>query len=121
MSAAARSSMRAFYNLCMLGWFNTKDVNAFADSLVAEVVERVPPGGARAGAKEFQRSTRAFGAVFARIDEFARSQRLNVYKKAHFANRIRWALKEKGYPDDFVATMTQELLMHLSPPRPKAK
>jgi hypothetical protein len=107
----------------MLGWFNTKELDEFADSLVAELLERVPPsGGKLSGTKAFQRVTRSFGATFARIDAFARSQRLNVYKKAHFANRIRWALKEAGYPEDFCATMTQELLMHLSPPpREKAK
>ena len=105
----------------MLGWFRTKELDEFADTLVAELLERVPPRGMQPGAKGFQRATRAFGSAFARIDAFAQSQRLNVYKKAHFANRMRWALKEKGYPADFVATMTQELLMHLSPPKSRAK
>src|ERR1700741_2360748 len=107
----------------MLGWFNTKELDEFADSLVAELLERVPPsGGALSGVKGLDRVRRTFGATFTRIDAFARSQRLNVYKKAHFANRIRWALKEAGYPEDFCATMTQELLMHLSPPpREKGK
>ena len=107
----------------MLGWFNTKELDEFADSLVAELLERVPPaGGQLSGTKAFERISRSFGATFTRIDAFARSQRLNVYKKAHFANRIRWALKEAGYPEDFCATMTQELLMHLSPPpREKGK
>ncbi|HEV7476751.1 MAG TPA: hypothetical protein VGO02_03330 [Burkholderiales bacterium] len=107
----------------MLGWFNTKELDEFADSLVAELLERVPPAGRQlSGAKALQRISRSFGATFTRIDAFARSQRLNVYKKAHFANRIRWALKEAGYPEDFCATMTQELLMHLSPPpREKGK
>lgn len=102
----------------MLGWFDTKELDGFADSLVAELLERVPPsGGGLSGPKAFQRVARTFGATFERIDAFARSHSLNVYKKAHFANRIRWALKEAGYPEDFCATMTQELLMHLSPPR----
>jgi len=101
----------------MPGWLNTKELDEFADSLVAELLERVPPSGGKfSGAKALERVTRTFGATFARIDAFARSQRLNVYKKAHFANRIRWALKEAGYPEDFVGTMTQELLMHLSVP-----
>jgi len=106
----------------MLGWFNTKELDEFADALVAELRERVPPsGGQLSGPKAFERVTRTFGTTFARIDAFARSQRLNVYKKARFANRIRWAMKEAGYPEDFCATMTQELLMHLSPPREKGK
>ncbi len=105
----------------MLGWFNTKELDQFADSLLAELLERVPPSGERlSGTKAFERVVRSFGATFQRIDAFARTQRLNVYKKAHFANRMRWALREAGYPEDFVDTMTRELLMHLSvPARPK--
>jgi hypothetical protein len=104
----------------MLGWFNTKEVDAFADSLVAELVERVPPaGGGVSGRKGLERVTRSFGAALGRIDDFARSQRLNVYKKAHFVNRVRWALREAGYPADFIETMVQELLVHLSPPKGK--
>jgi len=101
----------------MPGWFNTKELDQFADSLMAELRERVPPSGERlSGTKAFQRVVRTFGSAFERIDAFAASQRLNVYKKAHFANRIRWAMSEAGYPEDFVDTMTRELLMHLSAP-----
>jgi hypothetical protein len=105
----------------MLGWFNTKEVDVFVDSLVAELVERVPPAsaGQLAGKKAFERLTRDFGATFRRIDAFARAQPLNLYKKAHFANRVRWGLREAGYPPEFVATMTQELLVHLTGPARK--
>ena len=107
----------------MPGWFNTQELDEFADSLVAELKQRFPPPGDKiARGKGFERLTRSFGVTFTRIDAFARTQRLNFYKKAHFANRIRWSLAEAGYPQDFVATMTQELLLHLSPPSaPKKK
>ena len=97
-----------------LGWFRTKEVEEFADSLVAELVERFPPSGGIAGRKAFDKLRRTFGATFARIDDFARSQPLNLYKKAHFANHVRWSLKEAGYPPDFVKTMTQELVAHVT-------
>jgi hypothetical protein len=97
-----------------IGWFRTKEVEQFADSLVAELVERFPPSGGVTGRKAFDKLRRTFGATFARIDEFARTQPLNLYKKAHFANHVRWALKEAGYPPDFVKTMTQELVAHVT-------
>ncbi|HEX9395652.1 MAG TPA: hypothetical protein VF943_02825 [Burkholderiales bacterium] len=97
-----------------IGWFRTKEVEEFADSLVAELVERVPPSGSVTGRKAFDKLRRTFGATFERIDAFARSQPLNLYKKAHFANHMRWALKEAGYPPDFVKTMTQELVAHVT-------
>ena len=96
------------------GWFNTKEVDEFADSLDAELVERFPPTGGLAGKKTFDKLRRTFGATFARIDAFARSRELNVYKKAQFANHVRWALKEAGYPPEFVKTMTQELVAHVT-------
>jgi len=34
------------------GWFNTKELDEFADSLVAELVERFPPAGGVAGAAQ---------------------------------------------------------------------
>ena len=97
-----------------IGWFRTKEVEEFADSLVAELVERFPPSGGVTGKKAFDKLRRTFGATFERIDAFARAQQLNLYKKAHFANHVRWALKEAGYPQDFVKTMTQELVAHVT-------
>jgi hypothetical protein len=97
-----------------IGWFRTKEVEEFADSLVAELVERFPPAGGVTGRKAFDKLRRTFGATFERIDAFARSQPLNLYKKAHFANHVRWALKEAGYSPDFVKTMTQELVAHVA-------
>lgn len=104
-------------------WFRTKEVDEFADSLVAELVERVPPAtaGQLVGKKAFERLTRDFGATFRRIDAFARARPLNFYQKAHFANRMRWGLREAGYRPDLVTTMTQELLIHVTPPPGKGE
>jgi hypothetical protein len=96
-------------------WFNTKELDEFADALVARLIESYPPSsGPLSGKKAFERMRKLFGATFDRIDGFVRSQRLNLYKKAHFANRVRWALLEAGYPPEFVDTMTQELVTHLT-------
>jgi hypothetical protein len=99
----------------MPGWFDTKELDAFADSLIAELVERFPPTAQAAeGNKGFDKLRRTFAATFAKVDAYAREHSLNLYKKAHFANYVRWALKEAGYPDDFVATMARELVTHVT-------
>jgi len=96
-------------------WFDTKELDEFADSLVADLTKHFPPAGAAiSGKKTFERLRRLFGATFGRIDQFARSHTLNLYTKARFANRVRWALKEAGYPPDFVAAMTQEIMVHVT-------
>jgi len=99
----------------LAGWFDTKGLDAFADALIAELVERFPPSGAHvSGDKAFDKLRRTFGVTFDKIDAYARAHQLNVFKKAHLANRVRWALKEAGYAPDFVSTMTQELVAHVT-------
>ena len=96
-------------------WFSTEGVDAFADSIVAELRVRHPPRSERkAGAKEMARLRRAFSQLFARIDSFARLQPLNMYTKARLANRIQWALKDAGYDEDFVEAATREVATHVA-------
>jgi hypothetical protein len=98
-----------------LRWFDTKELDQFADAVVAELVRHhPPPGGGITGKKAFERLRRSFGATFDRIDRFLAAHKLNIYKKAHFANRMRWALAEAGYPADFVSTMTREVVTHVT-------
>jgi hypothetical protein len=97
------------------GWFNTQELDAFADALVADLVKRFPPSTDSAeGRKQFDKLRRTFGATFQRIDAYAADHPLNLYKKARFANRIRWALRDAGYPAEFVRTMTQEVVAHMT-------
>lgn len=99
----------------MLEAFNSKEVDEFADSVVAELLERHPPRKDGAGGvKEVARLRKAFGKLFARIDSFARLHKLNLYTKARLANRIRWGLKDAGYRQDFVETATQEVATHVA-------
>jgi hypothetical protein len=93
--------------------FKTKQVDEFADSIIAELRERHPPERARpARPKDIERVQKLFGRIFLRIDSFVSEHRLNLYTKARFANRIRWGLKEAGYADDFVETATREVATH---------
>jgi hypothetical protein len=96
-------------------WFNVKEVDEFADSIVADLVKRIPPAKIdlkvdEAGKKAVEKLRKAHDSIFKRVEVFARSHALNVYKKAHMGNRIKWALNEAGYPSGFVDTLTMELL-----------
>lgn len=94
---------------------SSKEIDEFADSIVAELIERHPPRGDEAGErKELARLRKAFGRVFSRIDAFARTHPLNLYNKARLANRVQWGLKDAGYPRDFVETATHEVATHVA-------
>jgi len=95
----------------VLEWFNGKAVDEFAESIVADLVKRCPPSGVDARPKKAaERLRKTHDSIFGRIEKFARTQNLNVYKKARLGNRLKWALLEVGYPGDFVDTLTLELL-----------
>jgi hypothetical protein len=93
------------------GWFDCKEVDAFVDSIVADLVKRLPPEGVELpGKKAADKLRKTHDVIFRRVETFARSRRLNLYKKAHLGNRFKWALKEGGYPGGFVDALTYELV-----------
>jgi len=94
----------------MLRYFDTKDVDALAESMAGDLVRRVPPAGLDArGKKAEAKQQRTHDLVLRQAQDFARRQKLNLYTKARLANRFKWALLEAGYPKEFVDRMTYEL------------
>ena len=95
----------------MPGWFDTSEVDAFADALVADLVRRTPPGSlGEAGKKLDDRFHRMTEALSQRAREFAQSHRPNMFKRARLGSRVKFALKEAGYPEAFVDAFTYELI-----------
>lgn len=93
----------------MFGWFDSKAVDAFADGAVADLVKRVPPEKMQQKASA-QRLKSTGDMIFQRADNFGRSQSLNVYLRARLGNRVKWALREAGYPAEFADALTYELV-----------
>jgi len=92
-------------------WFKSKDIDDFADALVAEVRQRFPPTGVELPAKKgAERLAKIHQALFARVTAFARGNRLNLYRKARLGNRVKWGLIDGGYPDQFVDAFVHELI-----------
>lgn len=92
-------------------WFRSKDIDAFADALVADVRQRFPPTGVELSAKKgAERLAKIHQALFATVISFARGNRLNLYRKARLGNRVKWALLDAGYPAYFVDAFVHELV-----------
>jgi hypothetical protein len=91
-------------------WFATREVDELAAAIAAELVKRVPPGALESRTrKAAERLRNTHDAIFARAGKFARTHPLNVYKRARLGNQFRWALREAGYPPEFVDSWTYEL------------
>jgi len=99
----------------VIGWFDCSAVDAFADGAVADLVKRVPPASMAAPGKSTAKRLKSINdQIFARAEAFARSTPLNLYKKAHLGNRVKWALREAGYNQEFVDALTYELVTVVS-------
>jgi hypothetical protein len=94
-----------------MGWFSTKEVDAFAQLVVGEVKDRMPPESlGRADRKSAERVHRMTEAISARVRDFAAAQRPNFYKRARLGNAVKWSMLEAGYPEEFVTAFTTELI-----------
>jgi len=92
-------------------WFDTREIDEFAQLIAAELFKRVPPATLDSHTKKAaERLRNTHEAIFARAGKFARTHKLNVYKKARLGNQFRWALKEAGFPREFVDAWTYELV-----------
>jgi hypothetical protein len=90
----------------VFSWFDTQKVDAFVDAAVADLLRRVPPArladGSAAASKARTQVEKWHDATLRSAGEFVRGQRPNIYQKARLANRLKWALREAGYPTAFV-------------------
>lgn len=93
-------------------WFDTAEVDELAQVVVAELVKRVPPVSLDSSTrKAADRLRNTHDAIFARAGKFARTHKLNIYKRARLGNQFRWGLKVAGYPEEFVESWTHELVL----------
>lgn len=92
-------------------WFNTREVDEFAQTVVDELLKRYPPDGKDfEPRKSAERLRKTHDSIFTRVNTFAKSAKLNTYKIAHLGTQAKWALKHAGYPKEFVETFVIELV-----------
>ncbi|MDD5249702.1 MAG: hypothetical protein PHY45_11985 [Rhodocyclaceae bacterium] len=87
-------------------WFDAREASRFGTSLADFVVERIP-------SKSPKKAPEALAKLFAQIERFKQTNRLNMYKKAKLGNAFKWKLRDYGYTDEFVDEITKEVLLHL--------
>jgi len=99
----------------LLDWFSRKHIDEFADSIVAELRQQFPQAGVDLSTKKSaERAVKTLDRIFNRISAFAAERRPNLYQKACFGNRIKWALKEARYPDPFIEVATDKLVTYMT-------
>jgi len=99
----------------ILDWFRTQEIEEFGRAIAEELIKRVPPSSldslTKRGAGQLKNSHHA---IYGQAEKFALTHRLNVYQKARLGNCFRWALRDAGYPADFVESWTYELVTFIT-------
>ena len=99
----------------MLKWFDATEVDTFADWLSAEIIKRYPPTGMDTDpGKASKRLQKVHESLFLRVEAFAKENKLNIYKRARLGNRVKWAMRDAGYPLRFSEEFTHEVVTVIS-------
>ncbi len=99
----------------MLKWFDATEVDKFADWLSEEIIKRYPPTGVDTDPKKAsKRLQKVHESLFLRVEAFAKENKLNVYKRARLGNRVKWAMRDAGYPIRFSEEFTHEVVTVIS-------
>jgi hypothetical protein len=91
-------------------FFNTAEVDQYADWVITEVKRSLPPAGAKNIA---DRAEKLNVSLAKKTAEFAGSTKLNIYKKARLAARVREGMNSLGYPESFVKSFSLDLVARL--------
>lgn len=96
--------------------FSSKDVDAFAKSLAAEISRRYPPALDQGKEKKISpnRVARVLEEAYDKAVAFKSEQHLGVYRKARLGNTFQWELKELGYSKQFVDMATEGLIVYIT-------
>ena len=94
-------------------FFKTADVDQYADWIVAEVKRSLPAGFSPGTKNIAERAQKLDANIAKKTAEFIRSTKLNIYKKARLAARVREGMSAHGYPEPFVKSFSFDLLTRL--------
>jgi hypothetical protein len=92
------------------GYFDTTEVDRFADWVIAEFKRELPPAKNRAPKNVSDRTNKLDQVIANKTRELMKATKLNVYKKARLASRVREGLGALGYPDALVKSITYNLI-----------
>src|ERR1041384_3075816 len=91
-------------------WFDTKEVDSFAQWVVMELTQRLPPATLETDDRKLPDPIRRMNEfISGRAHTFATEQPPNFYKRARRANKVKWGMREAGYTAKFADTFSYEL------------
>lgn len=98
------------------GLFGSSEIKTLAQSLANELSRRYPPAMATGEGRKLspQAVTNILEGVINKAVVKSTEWQLGVIGKARLGNALRWELKDRGYPDKFIETVTEALVVYMS-------
>jgi hypothetical protein len=101
----------------IFGSASNKQVDEFARELAKQIFE-LRTTASRSGGSNLKAAQKnvdqQFDALWEKTAAFHKQHKLGLYKKARLANTFRWELKERGYDEALVETLTERVVMAVS-------
>ena len=91
----------------LIEWFDSRAAVQVGTALADRFAPQKTPGPAAHRENILQE-------IFRQVDREVRTLRLNIYKRAKFANSFKWRLLENGVEREIADEVTQRLVLHLS-------
>jgi tetratricopeptide (TPR) repeat protein len=95
----------------ILAWLDGREAAGIGTALADEYAPRADSAVTRSSRSN---ASGSMEQLLRRADSDVRPLRLNVYKKAKFANSFKWRLIENGVAREIADEVTQSLILHLS-------
>ncbi len=92
----------------------SRDIDDFAIALAREFAGRCPPGEGQDEARKPAQVARVIDDVCNRAAAYQREKRLGMYGRAKLGTSFKLEMKQIGYPEEFVDTLTRQLLFSMS-------
>jgi len=92
----------------------SREIEEFAVALARDIAGRCPPGEAHQGEHISMALARAIDDVCQRATAYQRERQLGMYGKAKLGTAFKLELKQAGYPEEFVDSLTHQLLIKMS-------
>jgi hypothetical protein len=97
----------------ILRWFDGRAAESFGTELARSFAARVPLERELSDRKFEAKAKTAIAQLQSSVAKFKDANRLNFYQRAKLGNAFQWALKDAGYPPEYVAKLTDLLMLQL--------
>ncbi len=97
----------------MLTWFDASAAREFGQSLARFFISRIPLSAANTSNKKLAKKLDAVDQMYVQIEQFKRTNRLNIYQKAKLWSAFKDELLGAGYDPELVEQVVKGLMLKL--------